>query len=83
MVASKYLYSDDVEYRTRTKSPPSQKWIKEIDPLYCPIHAFMLFLDELAQKTDILKVLLRLVEALYAVLLFESSKSGPKDWFSE
>ena len=39
--------------RTRAKWPLSQKWISEIDPICCPIHVFMLFLDELAQEKDI------------------------------
>ena len=47
-------------YRTRAKWPPSwidhplKKWISEIDPrpVCCPIHDFMLVLDELAEETD-------------------------------
>ena len=34
---------------TLLNRPPSQKRVSEIDPLCCPIHAFMLFLDELEQ----------------------------------
>ena len=38
---------------TLLNRPPSQKWISEIDHLCCPIHVFMLFLDELALEKDI------------------------------
>ena len=77
------------KYRTRTraKKPTSQKRIIEIDPLCCPIHTFMLFLDALdstiAQERYIQDVSLRLVEVLCAFLQFESSKSGPKNGKSE
>ena len=42
------------ELATLLNRPPSQKC--EIDPLCCPIHAFMLFLDELAQEKEIEEV---------------------------
>ena len=47
------------------------------------IHAFMLFLDELAQEKDIEEVSFWLAEVLYAFLQSEISKSGPKNWFSK
>ena len=43
----------------------------------------MLFLDELAQETDIEEVSLWLAEVLYAFLQSEISKSGPKNLFSK
>ena len=46
--------------------PPSQKWISDIYLLCCPIDAFILFLDELAQQKIIYEVLFRLLEVLYA-----------------
>ena len=55
---------------TLLNKPPSQKMIIKIDPLCCAIHAFMLFLDELAQEIGCV---------LYAFLQFESSKFGPKN----
>ena len=42
------------------------KSISEKDPLCCPIHGFMLFLDEIAKAKDIYEVLLELVGFLYA-----------------
>ena len=67
------------EMTTLLNRLPSQNIISEIDPLSCPIHDFMLFLDELVQK----EVSLRLVEVLYVFLQFESSKSGRKNLFCE
>ena len=55
-------------------------------PPLCPIHAFMLFLDELAQEIEIKEVSLWLVKVLcafFAFFQFETSKSGPKNWLSE
>ena len=43
----------------------------------------MLFLDELAQETDIEEVSLLLAQVLYAFLQSEISKSGPKNGFSK
>ena len=56
---------------------PSQKC--QIDPLCCPIHDFMLFLDELAQERDIEEVSLLLAEVLHAFLQSEIPNSGPKN----
>ena len=39
---------------TLLNKTPSQKYY--VDPLCCPIHAFMLFLDELAQEKVIEEV---------------------------
>ena len=55
------------EMTTLLNRPPSQKWIREIDPLCCPIHAFMLFLDELTHEKDTKEVSLRLVEFFLCV----------------
>ena len=33
--------------------PPLQKWISEIDSLFCPIHTLVEFLDALAQEKHI------------------------------
>ena len=45
----------------RAKKPTSQKLIIETDPLSCPFHTFLLFLDALAQKKYVyLGILLRL-----------------------
>ena len=52
--------------------PRSQKLINEINPLCCPIHTFMLFLDDLAQEK---KVSLMLIVVFYTI----NSKSGPKN----
>jgi len=38
------------EITTLLNRPPSQKLISEIDNLSCPIHVFMLFLDELDKE---------------------------------
>ena len=43
----------------------------------------MLFLDALAQEKNIKEVSLTLVEVLYALLQFKSTKSGPKNVKSE
>ena len=48
--------------RARKKTTSSQKCIIEIDPLSCPSHTFMLFLDALAQEKYDYEVSLRLVE---------------------